>query len=328
MPTSFPLIDPYADGLLEVGDGNRVYWCTSGDSAGRPVLVVHGGPGSGSSARARKSFDPNIFRIVQFDQRGCGRSVPNAADPDTDMAVNTTEHLIGDMELLRIHLGIDRWLLYGGSWGSTLALAYAQRYPERVTGMVLIGVTTTRRREIDWLYRGLARLLPAQWERFRAMVPGDGDPVEGYRQLLEHPDPAVRRTAAVEWCRWEDAAIAHESQGSPGQYSAKPDAEMLTFVRICTHYFAHAAWLEEGVLLREAHRLTGIPAELIHGRLDLSAPLETAWDLARAWPDARLHIIDGSGHTGSPAMGEALARAIARFAEPSTDRSPLNSKPE
>ncbi|MGV9408635.1 prolyl aminopeptidase [Nocardia sp. NPDC003693] len=313
MAAFFPPIDPYADGLLEVGDGNQVYWCASGNPGGRPVLVVHGGPGSGSSARARKAFDPNQFRIVQFDQRGCGRSTPSAAEATTDMSMNTTEHLIADMERLRSHLGIESWLLYGGSWGSTLILAYAQRYPGRVTGIILIGVTTTRRREIDWLYRGLARLLPAEWARFRAAAPGDDNPVEAYRQLLEHSDAEVRRRAAVEWCRWEDAVIAHESLGSPGQYSAVPDADMLAFVRICTHYFARAAWLDEGLLLREAGRLAGIPGELIHGRLDLSAPLETAWDLAELWPDAQLHIIEDSGHTGSPAMGEALAAAIARF---------------
>ncbi|MEU8898642.1 prolyl aminopeptidase [Nocardia sp. NPDC048505] len=308
----FPAIDPFTEGLLDVGDGNQVYWCVSGNPTGRPVLVVHGGPGSGSSARARKAFDPSIFRIVQFDQRGCGRSVPSAADPRTDMAVNTTGHLMADMERLRTHLGIDRWLLYGGSWGSTLILAYAQRHPARVTGIVLVGVTTTRRHEIDWLYRGLARLLPAEWERFAAAAPGGGDLVENYRQLLE--DPAVRHTAATEWCRWEDAVIAHETLGSPGQYSAKPDTAMLAFVRICTHYFARGAWLDEGVLLREAGRLNGIRGHLIHGRLDLSAPLDTAWELAKAWPEARLHVIEDSGHTGSPAMGEAVARAIADFA--------------
>lgn len=316
MATSFPLTDPYAEGLLEVGDGNEVYWSASGNPAGRPALLVHGGPGSGSSPRARKGFDPNVFRIVQFDQRGCGRSVPSAADPGTDMAVNTTEHLIADMERLRVHLGIDRWLLYGGSWGSTLILAYAERYPERVTGIVLVGVTTTRRREIDWLYGGVARLLPGEWARFRSVVPGDGDIVEGYRRLLEHPDPAVRGKATIEWCRWEDAVIAHESLGSPGQYSSRPDTAMAALVRICTHYFAHAAWLDEGVLQRDAGRLAGIPGELIHGRLDLSAPLETAWELAAAWPDARLHIIEDSGHTGSPGMAESVLRAIARFAQP------------
>ncbi|MFC8530126.1 prolyl aminopeptidase [Nocardia sp. NPDC057227] len=312
--TPFPPIDPYADGLLEVGDDNHVYWCTSGNPDGRAALVVHGGPGSGSSPGPRKTFDPNIFRIVQFDQRGCGRSTPSAADPATDMAVNTTEHLIADMERLREHLGIERWLLFGGSWGSTLILAYAERFPERVTGIVLVGVTTTRRYEIDWLYKGLARLLPAEWERFRAVVPDADDSVEGYRLLLEHPDPDVRRRAATEWCRWEDAVIAHESLGSPGQYSAKPETAKLTMVRICTHYFANAAWLDEGVLLREAGKLAGIPGELVHGRLDLSGPLDTAWELAGAWPDARLHVIDDSGHTGSPAMGAAVGRAVARFA--------------
>ncbi|MFC3962209.1 prolyl aminopeptidase [Nocardia jiangsuensis] len=312
----FPPIDPYADGLLEVGDGNHVYWCASGNPDGRAALVVHGGPGSGSSPGPRKTFDPGIFRIVQFDQRGCGRSTPSAADPATDMSVNTTEHLIADMERLREHLGIERWLLFGGSWGCTLVLAYAERHPERVTGIVLVGVTTTSRRETEWLYRGLGRLLPAEWERFRAVVPETDDLVDGYRLLLEHPDPEVRRDAAVEWCRWEDAAIAHESLGSPGQYSAKAETALLAFVRICTHYFAHAAWLEEGALLRDAHRLAGIPGELIHGRLDISTPLETAWDLAKAWPEARLRIIDDSGHTGSPAMGAALLRAVARFAEP------------
>ncbi|WP_280339050.1 prolyl aminopeptidase [Nocardia neocaledoniensis] len=313
MPIPISAPDPYLDGSLEVGDGNRVYWCAGGNPAGRPVLVVHGGPGSGSSPRQRKAFDPNVFRIVQFDQRGCGRSIPSAADPATNMAVNTTEHLIADMEQLRTHLGIDRWLLYGGSWGSTLILAYAQRFPERVTGIVSVGVTTTRRREIDWLYGGVGRLLPAEYERFRAAVPGGGDLVEGYRRLMEHPDPVVRETAAIEWCRWEDAVIAHESLGRPGQYSAKPDTARSAFVRICTHYFAHAAWLDEGVLLREAGRLAGIPGELVHGRLDLSAPLETAWELAKTWPDSCLHVIDDAGHTGSPAMGEAVARAIARF---------------
>ncbi|MFC8046655.1 prolyl aminopeptidase [Nocardia sp. NPDC057353] len=311
--TPFPPIDPYADGLLDVGDGNRVHWCTSGNPDGRAALVVHGGPGSGSSPGPRKTFDPSIFRIVQFDQRGCGRSTPSAADPTTDMAHNTTEHLIADMERLREHLGIERWLLFGGSWGSTLVLAYAERFPERVTGIVLVGVTTTRRRELDWLYRGLGRLLPAEWERFRAVVPDTDDLVDGYRRLLEHPDPDVRGHAATEWCRWEDAAIAHENLGRPGQYSAKTDSAMLAFVRICTHYFAHAAWLEEGALLRDAGRLAGIPGALIHGRLDISTPLETAWELARAWPDARLQVIADSGHTGSPAMGDALLRAVAEI---------------
>ncbi len=312
-------LNPDESGLLDVGDGNKMYWETRGNPAGRPVLIVHGGPGAGRSRNAHKQFDPELFHVVQFDQRGCGDSVPGAADPSTDMSCNTTEHLLADMEALRCHLGIDQWLLYGGSWASTLILAYAQRYPSRVLGTVLIGVTMTRPHEVDWLYRGLRLVRPVEWERFRDGVPEEhrnGNLVEVYRQLLEHPDAAVRARAAHGWCAWEDAAIAHESLGKPGQYSAKIDAARLAFVRICTHYFAHAAWLEDGQLLRDAHRLRGIPGVLIHGRLDLSAPVRTAWELAQAWPDAELVIVEDSGHTGSPAMAAAITEAVARFAPP------------
>jgi proline iminopeptidase len=306
------------DGLLDVGDGNRVFWEAEGNPVGRTVLIVHGGPGGGRSRTAAKAFDHSIFQVVSFDQRGCGDSVPSAADPSTDMTVNTTEHLLADMEELRQHLRVNRLLLFGGSWASTLILAYAQRHPHRVAGIILVGVTLTRPDEIDWLYHGLRRLLPEQWERFRAAVPADlhdGNLVESYRRLMEHPDPFVRLNAAREWCRWEDAVIAHEVQGNPGQYSGTPDTAMLAFVRICTHYFAHHAWLEDGQLLRDAGRLTGIPGLLIHGRLDLSAPLVSAWELARAWPDAELTVIDDSGHTGSPAMAAAVRQAISRFTD-------------
>lgn len=302
--------------LLDVGDGNQMFWEAHGNPLGRAVLLVHGGPGSGRSKTAHKAFDHNVFRIVTFDQRGCGDSVPSAADPTTDMTVNTTDHLLNDMEKLRRHLGVDRWLLYGGSWASTLILAYAQRHPDRVSGMILVGVTMTRPSEIAWLYRDMRLLLPLEWERFRAGVPAqdrDGDLVEAYRRLMEAPVLDVREQAARDWCAWEDAVIAHEALGRPGQYSAKPDAGKLAFVRICTHYFAHAAWLEDGQLLRNAQLLNGIPGVLIHGRLDISAPLRTAWELAEAWPDAELQIIDDSGHTGSPAMAAAVRNAIARF---------------
>ena len=320
---SFPEPQVYDHGLLDVGDGNRIYWETRGNPDGRPALIVHGGPGSGRSRGAHKGFHPNLFQVVLFDQRGCGDSVPSAADPATDMAHNTTEHLLADMETLRQHLDIERWLLYGGSWASTLILAYAERHPERVIGIVLVGVTMTRPREIDWLYHGVRLLLPIEWERFRAGVPDqdrDGNLVEAYRQLMKSPDLPIREQAAHNWCAWEDAVIAHESLGSPGQYSAKSDAAKLAFVRICTQYFAHDAWLDDGQLLRDAHRLRGIPGVLIHGRLDLSAPLLTAWELAQSWPDAELMIIDDSGHTGSPAMRTGVLDAIAKF-EPPESRS-------
>lgn len=320
---SFPEPQVYVHGLLDVGDGNRIYWEARGNPDGRPALVVHGGPGSGRPRGAHKGFHPDLFQVVLFDQRGCGESVPSAADPATDMAHNTTEHLLADLEALRQHLGIERWLLYGGSWASTLILAYAERHPERVIGIVLVGVTMTRPQEIDWLYHGLRLLLPIEWDRFRAGVPDqdrDSNLVEAYRQLMENPDPTIREQAAHNWCTWEDAVIAHEQLGSPGQYSDKPDAAKLAFVRICTHYFAHRAWLDDGQLLRDAHRLNGIPGVLIHGRLDLSGPLRTAWELAQAWPDAELTIIDDSGHTGSPAMQIAVLDAIAKF-EPPVSRS-------
>jgi proline iminopeptidase len=319
---SFSEPQVYDHGLLDVGDGNRIHWEARGNPDGRPVLVVHGGPGSGKPRGAHKRFDPEVFKIVLFDQRGCGGSEPHAVDPATNMAHNTTEHLLADMEALREHLGIDRWLLYGGSWASTLILAYAQRHPERVIGIILVGVTMTRPREIDWLYHGLRLLLPIEWERFRAGVPAedrDGNLVEAYRRLMENPDIGVREQAAHDWCAWEDAVIAHETLGSPGQYGAKHDVAKLAFVRICTHYFAHEAWLVDGQLLRDAHRLKGIPGVLIHGRLDLSGPLLTAWELAQAWPDAELKIIEDSGHTGSPAMRTAILDAITRF-NPSRSR--------
>ncbi|MFD9592389.1 prolyl aminopeptidase [Kitasatospora sp. NPDC059973] len=319
MPELYPIGKPYAQGLLEVGDGQRIYWEASGNPAGKPAVVVHGGPGSGHSPKNRRSFDPERYHLVLFDQRGCGRSLPHAADPTTGLEHNTTAHLIADMERLREHLGIEKWLLYGGSWGSTLILAYAQTHPERVSEIVICGVTMTRPEETDWLYRGVGRLLPGPWEAFREGLPPaerDGDLVAAYSRLLNSPDEAVRRKAARDWATWEDAVIAHESLGKPNAYSDRPDDALMAFTRITAHYFAHDAFLEDGRLLRDAGRLAGIPGVLIHGRLDLGSPLKTAWELAKAWPDAELTVIQDSGHTGSPAMGEAVFAAIERFAGP------------
>ena len=310
-------IEPYDHGMLDVGDGNRIYWEQCGDPDGKPALVVHGGPGSGCSTGMRRAVDPARYRVVLFDQRGCGRSVPHASDPATDMSVNTTWHLMADMERLREHLRIERWLLWGGSWGSTLALAYAERHPERVSEIILVGVTMTRRVDVDWLYRGVGRFFPEEWERFRSYLPEeerDGDLVAAYARLMEHPDPAVRLRTAQEWTAWEDAVISLEEKGRPGAYSDRPQDALIALVRICSHYFSHAAWLEEGAILRDAGRLAGIPGALIHGRLDLGGPLDTAWLLARAWPDATLHAVADSGHTGSAAMQERIAAAAEAFA--------------
>jgi proline iminopeptidase len=318
MAGRYPPIEPYDHGMLDVGDGNLVYWEACGNPDGKPALVVHGGPGAGCTTGQRRSFDPDRYRIVLFDQRGCGRSTPHASDPATDMSRNTTAHLLADMELLREHLDIDRWLLYGGSWGSTLILAYAERHPHRVSEIVITGVTTTRRSEIDWLYRGVARFFPEEWERFRKGVPEadrDGDLVAAYARRMEDPDPDVRAKAAHDWCAWEDAVISLEPNGTPNAYSDNPPAALLAFVRICAHYFAHAAWLEEGALLRDAGRLAGIPGVLFHGRLDLSGPVGTAWELTRAWPDAELIVVGDSGHTGSDAMQVQISDTLDRVGQ-------------
>ncbi|MEV7281752.1 prolyl aminopeptidase [Streptomyces sp. NPDC093111] len=312
-------VPPYAEGLLDVGDGNHVYWSAAGNPEGKPALVVHGGPGSGSSPGSRRLFDPERYRIVQFDQRGCGRSTPHASDPAADLSVNTTAHLVADMERLRIHLGVDRWLLYGGSWGSTLILAYAQAHPERVSEIVIAAVTTTRRSETAWLYEGAGHFFPEAHDRFRAgagAAGGTGTAAElvgAYAALLNHPDPAVREKAAADWCAWEDAVLSMEGQGTP--YTDRVDATRLAFVRICSHYFAHGAFLDEGVLIRDAHRLAGIPGVLVHGRLDMAGPLTTAWELSRAWPDAELHVVEDAGHLGGEETRTHLLTALERFAK-------------
>ena len=310
----FPAIEPYDVGMLDFGDGNSVYWDVSGNPDGKPALCVHGGPGSGCPPGMRRNFDPRRYRIVQFDQRGCGRSTPHASDPATDMSVNTTEHLIADMERLRKHLGIDRWLLYGGSWGTTLILAYAEQYPHRVSEIVVSNVTTTRRTEIDWLYRGVARFFPEEFELFRqGASAADDDLVTAYARLMEHPDPLVRERAAHDWSAWEDTVVSLEPNAKPNAYSDKSPAALLAFVRITTHFLSNAAWLEEGALIRDAAQLAGIPGVLVHGRHDLSCPLDTAWELARAWPGAELIVAEDGGHQGSPTKRAAKLHALARF---------------
>jgi proline iminopeptidase len=318
VPGVYPPIEPYDHGMLDVGDGNHVYWETCGNPDGKPALVVHGGPGSGCTPRQRRAFDPDRYRAVLFDQRGCGRSTPHASDLATDMSVNTTAHLIADMERLREHLGIERWLLHGGSWGSTLILAYAQRHPDRVSEIVIPSVTTTRRSEIDWLYRGVGRFYPEAWERFRDGVPPadrDGDLVAAYARLVEDPDPGVRERATRDWLAWEDAVISAEPNARTGAYGDRPPLAQLAFVRICAHFFSHGAWLEEGALLRDAGRLAGLPGFLVHGRLDIGGPPRTAWELARAWPDAELVIVEDSGHTGNDTMRAHVVAALDRFAD-------------
>lgn len=318
MAELYPLVEPYDSGVLDVGDQNAIYWEASGNTAGKPVVMLHGGPGQGCSPNMRRGFDPERYRAILFDQRGCGRSTPHASDPAADMSVNTLWHLVADLELLREHLGIERWMLVGGSWGSTLGLAYAERYPERVTAIVLAAITSGRRSEAEWLYSGARKFFPGEWEQFRSGVPEaerDGDLIQAYAELMEHPDQAVREQAARNWCTWEDAVLSLEPTAKPaGLYSGKDPAAMVAMVRICAYYQANGCWLEEGQLIREVGRLAGIPGVLIHGRLDLSCPFDTAWELARGWPDAQLVALADSGHLGSPSRREAQLAALDSFA--------------
>jgi proline iminopeptidase len=304
--------------MLDVGDGHQIFWEATGNPSGKPVVALHGGPGAGSSPRRRRWFDPDVYRLIQFDQRGCGRSTPSAADLDTDLTGNTTPHLIGDLERLRRHLGIERWLVWGASWGVTLGLAYAQRHPERVTEMVLVSVTLTRPGDVHWLYHEAGRFFPAEWARFSAGGGHAEDLVAAYDRLLNPrpgetlPSPAVRAKVAADWCAWEDAAVSLEAGWTPNPQYADPRFRM-TFARLCAHYFSHAAWLADDELLANAARLAGIPAELIHGRLDLGSPPDVAWLLAREWPGARLHLV-GDGHTGGAEMDARMLAALDRFA--------------
>ena len=306
----YPQIEPYDQGLLPVGDGHAIYWECSGDPSGTPALYLHGGPGSGSTPGARRYFDPQAYRVALLDQRGCGRSRPLLTER-SQLEVNTTAHLLRDIELLRGHLGIERWVVLGLSWGCTLALAYAQAHPGCVTALVLAGVTTTSRREVDWLVRGVGRIFPEQWERFAGHIPPELASlpiVEAYAELLFETDPAVCAAAALQWCAWEDAHVSLAPGHAPNPRFRDPDFR-LRFARIVTHYWQHAAFLEENRLIDNAGALGAIPGFLIHGRYDVSSPLETAWLLHRRWRGSRLIVVETAGHAGG-GMPECIQTAL------------------
>jgi proline iminopeptidase len=320
------------EGMLEVGDGQQLSWEVVGDPEGRPAVALHGGPGSGTSPLYAALFDLQRYRVVLFDQRGCGRSQPHAGDPATSLTTNTTAHLVADIERLRDHLGIDRWVVLGLSWGSTLGLTYAQQHPERVRALVLGMVVTGSRREVEWITKDMGRFVPGAWERFRDGVPErdrDGELADAYARLLASDDPQVREQAARDWCAWENTHVA-VLDGVPAGALFDDPRERFAFARLVTHYWRHACFLADGQLLRGMSRLAGVPGTLVHGRLDLSSPLDVPWQLHRRWPGSELVVVDEGRHSGGHGMREALRAATDRYAagpETSGSRSPDGGRP-
>ncbi|MBA8795833.1 proline iminopeptidase [Friedmanniella endophytica] len=317
----YPPVEPYAEGDLDVGDGHTVHWEECGHPDGKPVVFLHGGPGGGCTPGHRRLFDPDRYRIVLLDQRMCGRSRPHASEPGADLSANTTWHLVADLERLREHRGIDRWQVFGGSWGSALALAYAEQHPERVTELVLRGIFTLRRVELDWYYNGPAGMLQPEWrERFLAPLGGPGfpgDAIAAYHELLADPDPAVHGPAGVAWTTWEAATLTLERDQELIDAFADP-TYALAFARIENHFFVHGGWFRPdgpGQLLADVDRLAGIPGVIVQGRYDLATPAATAWELHRRWPDADLRIVETAGHAYTePGILAELVAATDRFA--------------
>ena len=308
----YPQIEPYDHGLLPVDAPHEVYYEQCGNPEGKPVVFLHGGPGGGGSPEPRRFFDPSIYRIVVFDQRGCGRSKPHSRLED-----NTTWHLVADIEALRRHLGIDRWQVFGGSWGSTLALAYAQQHPDVVTELVLRGIFLMRPHEIDWLYRcGTNKLFPDAWAGLVAPIPEAerDDLVAAYHRRLTGDDRATRVEAARAWSIYE-ATTAHLLRNEGFIEKVRNDDFADAFARIETHYFVNRGFLErDDQLLEGVGRIRHIPAVIVHGRYDALCPVETAWDLHLAWPEAQLEIVPDAGHSAfEPGNIDALVRATDRF---------------
>ena len=312
--TLFPPIEPYKTGHLDVGDGHSLYWELCGNPDGKPVVFLHGGPGAGISADHRRQFNPKKYNILLFDQRGCGRSTPHAS-----LEANTTWHLVEDIEKLRAMVGADKWMVFGGSWGSTLSLAYAETHPERVTELVLRGIFLFDTYELDWMYKegGASQLYPDKWEEFVAPIPEDerGDLVEAFRKRLTGSDREEQLRCAKAWSKWEaqivtllpNAEVVEEFTG---------DDKAIAIARIENHYMANGGWLDEGQLLRDAEKLKGIPAVIVQGRHDCCTPPAAAWALHKRWPEAELEIIPDGGHLfNEPGVLDGLIRAAEKFAQ-------------
>lgn len=308
----YPPIEPYSTGRLDVGDGHSVYYERVGTPGAKPAVFLHGGPGGGISPHHRRLFDPHLYDVLLFDQRGCGRSTPHAG-----LQANTTWHLVADIERLRAVVGADKWLVFGGSWGSTLALAYAQTHPDRVSELILRGIYMLTKPELDWYYQfGVSEIFPDKWERFQAPIPKDerGDMIAAYRKRLTSNDMAVQIEAAKAWAIWEGETIT--LLPSPDLSASFSESHFaLAFARVENHYFVHVGWLEDEQLLRNAHRLRAIPGVIVHGRYDMPCPARYAYALHMAWPEADFHLIEGAGHAWTePGILDQLVAATDRFA--------------
>ena len=312
--TLYPEIEPYESGHLDVGDGHRLYWELCGNPDGKPVVFLHGGPGGGSSPDHRRPFNPDKYKILVFDQRGCGKSTPYAS-----LESNTTWHLVQDIEKLRTEVAkVDRWMVFGGSWGSTLSIAYAQAHPERATERVLRGIFLFDQYEVDWLYKegGASAIYPEQWDEFVGLIPEHerGDLVEAYRKRLTSDDQAVQLQAAKAWSKWEGVTVTLLPNAHVIEEFTSPE-KAIAIARIENHYMASGGWLEEGQLLVGASRLRGIPGVIVQGRHDSCTPPKAAWALKKAWPEVELNIVPDGGHLfNEPGILDGLVRATDRFA--------------
>jgi proline iminopeptidase len=310
--TLYPEIEAYETGMLDTGDGHSVYWERCGNPKGKPAVFLHGGPGSGCGPQHRRLFDPARYCITLFDQRGCGRSKPHAS-----LEANTTWHLVADIEKLREKMGVDKWLVFGGSWGSTLALAYAETHPEHVSELVVRGIYTLTKGELDWYYQfGVSEMFPDKWERFLAPIPEDErhDMMGAYRKRLVGSDRQSQVEAARAWSLWEGETITLLPEPETSDKFGEDDFAV-AFARIENHYFVHAGWMDEGQLIRDAHKLQDIPGTIVHGRYDMPCPARYAWALHKAWPRADFRLIEGAGHAYSePGILDALIEATDKYA--------------
>jgi proline iminopeptidase len=313
---AYPLTEPYDSGLLDTGDGHHVYWEVCGNPDGKPAVVLHGGPGSGATPWWRRFFDPARYRVVLLDQRGCGRSEPNACDDRRALEDNTTAHLVADLERLRTQLGIDRWLVFGASWGSTLGLAYAVEHPERVSELVLWAVVTTRARDVHWLTHVMGEVYPHEFDALRSVLAPDerdGNIPAALHALLMSDDPEVCDRAARAWCAWEDRLGTLTGPVRPHPRSQDPRLR-LGFARLVTHYFGNHAFLADDAITGRLDRLADIPTYLLRGRLDIASPLRSAYDVARGIPQATLDVVESDAHGAGDDTVERLVAVLDSYA--------------